>query len=54
MFVEIIVAMFFFCISRGHTGSVSNCTFNKLERLYATCSWDKNVLLYDASTGSFR
>ncbi len=46
--------MFFFCISRGHTGSVSNCTFNKLERLYATCSWDKNVLLYDASTGSFR
>jgi WD40 repeat protein len=39
---------------RGHEGAVTRCTFNKFERLYATCSWDKTVLLYDATTGSFR
>jgi len=45
---------FFYFFFRGHEAAVSGCTFNKFERLYATCSWDKTVLLYDATTGSFR
>ncbi len=41
-------------IFRDHQSIVNNCTFNKYERLYATCSWDKTILLYDITTGCFR
>jgi WD40 repeat protein len=43
-----------FLLFRDHQSVVSNCTFDRSECLYATCSWDKMILLYDITTGAFR
>ena len=37
-----------------HKGVISNCSFTHDERKFATCSWDKSVLVWDIATGMYR
>ena len=37
-----------------HTNAVSCVTFDKEERILASCSWDKSIRMMDISTGEFR
>lgn len=43
-----------FKIWSGHSGIVSNCAFTTDERIIATSSWDKTLLIWDIATGSYR
>lgn len=38
----------------SHESAISNCAFSPDERNFATCSWDKSVLVWDIATGMYR
>ncbi|XP_046842114.1 WD repeat-containing protein 88-like [Xenia sp. Carnegie-2017] len=39
---------------RGHSNVISDASFSNDERILATASWDKNIQLWDVSSGSYR
>ena len=41
-----------FC--RGHSNVISDSCFSNDERILATASWDKNIQLWDVSSGTYR
>ena len=44
----------FFCQTRGHGNVISDASFSNDERILATASWDKNIQLWDVSSGTYR
>ncbi|CAB4000058.1 WD repeat-containing 88-like [Paramuricea clavata] len=39
---------------RGHGNVISDASFSNDERILATASWDKNIQLWDVSSGTYR